>query len=162
MRPASPCTRAWAEAGLDAGSACGFSPPASIREGLNLSGWVAPLLGRYGLVKTPQGNRAGFLIGLRQLYRRLRGYTIWLYVDGAVWHRGDEVTRFLQTHPRLRLDYLPPYQPGLNPQERIWRRVRYEATTNRWFETLDAVWDTVRRTTHSWSPQKVKRLCHIT
>ena len=58
--------------------------------------------------------------------------------------------------------YLPPYQPRLNPQERIWRRVRYEATTNRWFETLDAIGDTVRRTTHSWSPPKIKRLCHIT
>jgi len=132
------------------------------RERLNLSGWVAPLLGRYGLVNTPRGNRSGFLIVLRHLYRRLRGYTIGLYVDGAVWHRGEEIIQFLETHPRLHLSYLPPYQPRLNPQERIWRRVRYEATTHRWFETLDAIGGTVRRTTHSWSPPKIKRLCHIT
>ena len=132
------------------------------RERLNLSGWVAPLLGRYGMVKTPRGNRAGFLLGLRQVYRRLRGYTLWLYVDRAVWHRGKEVEAFLKTHPRLHLAHLPRYQPGLNPQERIWRRVRYEATTNRWFEDLDAIWETVRKTTHSWSPQKIRRLCHIT
>jgi len=94
------------------------------RERLNLSGWVAPLLGRYGMVKTPRGNRAGFLLGLRQVYRRLRGYTLWLYVDRAVWHRGKEVEAFLKTHPRLHLAHLPRYQPGLNPQERIWRRVR--------------------------------------
>jgi len=68
----------------------------------------------------------------------------------------------LETHPRLHLSYLPPYQLRLNPQERIWRRVRYEATTHRWFETLDAIGGTVRRTTHSWSPPKIKRLCHIT
>ena len=131
------------------------------RERLNLSGWVAPLLGRYGLVKTPRGNRAGFLVGLRHLYRRLRGYTIWLYVDRASWHRGKEVEVFLQTHVRLRVAYLPCYQPALNPQERIWRRVRYEATTNRCFEDLDAIWDAIRGTTHSWSPQKIRRLCHI-
>ncbi len=131
------------------------------RERLNLSGWVAPLLGRHGMVRTPRGNRDGFLIGLRHLYRRLRGYTLWLYVDRAVWHRGEEVEVFLNTHPRLRVDYLPRYQPGLNPQERIWRRIRYEATTNRWFNDLDATWDTVRKTTHSWSPQKIRRLCHI-
>jgi transposase len=101
-------------------------------------------------------------MALRHLYRRLRGYTIWLYVDRASWHRGVEVEAFLNTHLRLRLDYLPCYQPALNPQERIWRRVRYEATTNRWFEDLDAIWTTVHRTTHSWSPQKIRRLCHIT
>jgi len=132
------------------------------RERLNVSGWVAPLLGRYGLVRTPQGNRDGFLMVLRQLYRRLRGYTLWLYVDGAVWHRGDAVTQFLRTHPRLRLRYLPPYQPALNPQERIWRRIRYEATTNHWSPTLEATWDRIRRTTRSWSPQKITRLCHVT
>ncbi len=38
-------------------------------------------------------------------------------------------------------------------QERIWRRIRYEATTNRWFETLDDVWDTVQRTTGAWTPE---------
>jgi transposase len=131
------------------------------RERLNLSGWVAPLLGRTGLIRTPRGNRAGFVVALRHLARRLRGYTIWLYVDGAGWHRGEEVERFLRRHPRLRLAYLPRYQPALNPQERIWRRVRYEATTNRWFEHLDAIWETVERTTRSWSRQKIRRLCHI-
>lgn len=132
------------------------------RERLNLSGWVAPVLGRYGMVRPPRGNRAGFLTTLRHLYRRLKGYTIWLYVDRASWHRGAEVEHFLETHPRLHLDDLPRYQPALNPQERIWRRVRYEATTNRWFETLDAIGVTIRKTTRSWSPQKIRRLCHIT
>lgn len=110
----------------------------------------------------PQGDRNGFLQTLRQLYRRLRGYTIWLYVDGAGWHKGDAVDDFLHTHPRLRLEYLPRYQPGLNPQERIWRRIRYEATTNRWFPDLDTIWKTVQHTRRSWSPRKLKQLCHIT
>jgi transposase len=99
---------------------------------------------------------------LKALYRRLRGYRVWLYVDGAAWHKGDEIQQFLKTHRRLRLDYLPAYQPALNPQERIWRRVRYEATTNRWFESLDAIWKTVQCTTHAWSPRKIERLCHVT
>ena len=129
---------------------------------LNVSGWVAPLLGRYGMVRTPRGNREGFLMVLKALYRRLRDYRIWLYVDGASWHKGEEIQRFLKSHRRLQLDYLPAYQPALNPQERIWRRIRYEATTNRWFESLDSIWNTVQSTTHSWSPQKIRRLCHVT
>jgi hypothetical protein len=60
------------------------------------------------------------------------------------------------------LHYLPAYQPALNMQERIWRRVRNEATTNRWFETLDDIWDTVQRTTGAWTPHKLQRLCNVT
>lgn len=131
------------------------------RARLNLSGWVAPWLGRSGVVRVPRGDRAGFLHALRHLYRRLRGYPIWLHVNGAGWHRGEAVDAFLRAHPRLRLAYLPRSQPGLNPQERIWRRVRYETTTNRWFPDLEAIWEAVQRTRHSWSPQKIKRLCHI-
>ena len=132
------------------------------RQRLNIFGWVAPLLGRKGLLRWPQGNREGFLYCLRQIYRRLQGYTIWLYVDRAQWHRGKEVDFFVQTHTRLRLQYLPAYQPGLNVQERVWRQTRYEATTNRWFESLDMIWDTVQNTTRSWTSDKLKRLCKIT
>lgn len=131
------------------------------RKRLNVFGWVAPLLGRTGLMRLPQGNREGFVRGLRDLYRRLKGYTIWLYIDRARWHRGEEVDIFVKTHIRLRLVYLPCYQPGLNLQERIWRQVRYEATTNRWFDSLDAIWETIQKATHSWTPNKIKRLCNI-
>jgi len=114
-----------------------------------------------GLLRCPEGNREGFLASLRQIYRRLPGYTIWLYVDGATWHKGEEVRSFLRTHTRIRLAYLPPYQPGLNPQERIWRQVRYEATTSRWFECLDMIWETVQVTTHSWTKDKLNQLCNL-
>jgi hypothetical protein len=128
---------------------------------LNLFGWVAPLLGRTGLIRTPSGNREGFLSCLQSLSRRLRGYSLWLYVDGAGWHKGPQIELFLQTHTRIHLSYLPSYQPGLNPQERIWRRVRYEATTNRWFENIESIWSAVQNTTHSWSPRKIRHLCQL-
>lgn len=57
---------------------------------------------------------------------------------------------------------IPAYQPALNMQERIWRRVRYEATTNRWFDDLEDVWSIVQKTKRSWSVHKIKRLCNIT
>lgn len=130
---------------------------------LNVFGWVAPLLGRKGIIRVPNGNRDGFLQCLKHLYKKLKGYNIiWLYVDRAKWHIGEEIDNFLKTHRRLRLEYLPPYQPGLNPQERLWRQVRYEATTNRWFESLDDIWKAVQKTNRSWSPKKVKRICVIT
>lgn len=129
---------------------------------LNIFGWVAPLLGRLGMIRSPNGNREGFVDCLKDLYRRLRGYTIWLYVDQARWHMGEEVEVFIRRHRRLHIEYLPSYQPALNMQERIWRQIRYEATTNHWFEDLDTIWDTVQHTTKSWTQNKIKRLCQIT
>ena len=131
------------------------------RTRLNVFGWVAPLLGRKGLMRHVQGNREGFLLCLRQLCLRLRGYKIWLYLDKARWHQGTEVDLFVQSHQRLQLEYLPCYQPGLNLQERIWRQIRYEVTTNRWFATLEETWVTVQKTTHSWTQAKIKRLCNV-
>jgi len=113
------------------------------------------------MIRTERGNRQGFIKILAHLYRRLRNYTIWLYVDRARWHRGEPVDLFLRTHPRLHLDYLPRYQPGLNPQERIWKQTRYETTTNRWFENLELIRLAIFRDTRSWSPKKIRRLCNI-
>jgi len=129
---------------------------------LNIFGWVAPLLGKTGLIHHPRGNREGFLLCLNKLYQRLRGYKIWLYVDRARWHKGEEVEIFLENHRRLSIKYLPCYQPGLNVQERIWHRARYESTTNHWFSTLEETWMAVQKTIHSWTPTKIKRLCNVT
>lgn len=133
------------------------------RQRLNVFGWVAPLLGRHGLMRLPKGNTPAFLALLRRLRQSLRHFqTIHLYVDRAPWHRGPLLERFLASHRHLHLHYLPSYQPGLNPQERIWRQVRYERTTNRWFADLDQTWNAIRDTSRRWAPQKIKRLCNIT
>jgi hypothetical protein len=92
----------------------------------------------------------------------LRGKTIHLFVDRALWHRGLLVDQFLASHQDLYWDYWPSYQPGLHPQERIWRQVRYERTTNHWFADLHQTWNAICDTSQRWSPQKIKRLCHIT
>jgi len=128
---------------------------------LNLAGWVTPILGRYSFVRIERADRIGFMKVRDNLYKRLRGYIIWLYVDAARWHKGEPVDLFLKTHKRFHLEYLPSYQPGLNVQERIWRQIRYEATTNRWFENLDIIWTVIQKTARSWSKKKIKRLCNL-
>jgi len=135
--------------------------PSQHRQRLNLSGWVAPLLGRRGVIRTAKGDRQGFLKVLKHIRHRLKGYKVWIYVDRAPWHKGEEVRDYIRSEPQLRLRYLPPYQPALNMQERVWRRMRYEATTNRYFESLDDIWDALQTNSRRWSPNKVKQLCTI-
>ncbi len=42
---------------------------------------------------------------------------------------------------RLRLLFLPPYSPELNPQEHIWDELREKYFHNRAFESLEALED---------------------
>jgi hypothetical protein len=44
-----------------------------------------------------------------------------------VWPKGPPVETFLCPYRRLRMDYVPPYQSGWKSQQRIWRRIRFEA-----------------------------------
>ena len=131
------------------------------RERLNLSGWVAPLLGKKGLIRTARGNREGFLAVLGYMLTKLRGYILHLYVDGAKWHKGEEVRLFLESHTEIHLEYLPPYQPALNEQENIWRQGRYEVSRNSWFDSLDIIYIRFKRKVDHWSKDKIKHLCII-
>ena len=131
------------------------------RQRLNLSGWVAPLLGKKGLLRTARGNTEGFLEVLQNIWNKLSGYDIWLYVDRASWHKGERVILFLESHSAIHLEYLPPYQPALNPQERLWRQGRYEVTRNTWFYDLDILYEKFHATVCQWSPKKIKGLCII-
>ena len=48
-------------------------------------------------------------------------------LDGAGWHRGDD----LLVPPNLTLLKLPPYAPELNPVENVWEHFRKNTLSNR-------------------------------
>ena len=48
-----------------------------------------------------------------------------LIVDGAGFHRGKIVREFVRQHrAQLRLFFLPPYSPELNPDEQVWNEIK--------------------------------------
>ena len=50
---------------------------------------------------------------------------IYLILDGHPVHRSSQVKKFVQTtNGMLRLFYLPPYSPELNPDELVWNNVK--------------------------------------
>lgn len=132
------------------------------RQRLNCFGWVAPLQGWHGLLRIPRGNTAGFLTLLQSLGRRFADWRVYLYVDGAGWHKGEAVDAFLAEHPHFDLEYLPAYHPELNPVDRLWKVLRYQATTNHYFPVLEDLWQGIRRQQRRWSPQRIMSVCSIT
>lgn len=130
-------------------------------ERLNLFGWVDPLNGFHGMMKWVRGNTDGFLKTLTKIVYRFRGLSIDLWADNASWHKGPWVKRFLADHPNLNIHYLPPYNPELNYQERLWRRLRYEETNSTYFETMTHLEVAVFSRSQGWKPLKVRKLCQL-
>lgn len=54
---------------------------------------------------------------------------IFLVVDGHRIHRAKLVQRFVELqHGKLKLFYLPPYSPQLNPDEQVWAHVKRDVS----------------------------------
>ena len=75
---------------------------------------------------------AGVLIGfLRRLLRQVEG-KVFLIVDRHPVHRSRALQKWLGKHAgRIRLFYLPPYSPELNPDERLNQDVKTNAVGRR-------------------------------
>lgn len=100
----------------------------------------------------------------RLLHRRRRGCKMVVIVDNARWHHARALQPWLRKHRRvLRLDFLPPYSPDLNPVERVWKLTRRLCTHNVYFETLQDLIDIVQNQFARWfrSNLQLHKLCAI-
>jgi hypothetical protein len=122
---------------------------------LNLFGWVDPLNGFHGLMKSIKDDTCGFLKLLKRILTRFKGKIIDLWVHNAPWHKGQSVYSFLLQQRRLYIHYLPPHHPELNYQKTLWRTMRYEETTNVYFETVQNLTFSVFKRSQNWKPQEI-------
>ena len=128
---------------------------------LNVFGWVDPVDGFHGIMKSIKGDTTGFLQLLKKIVCRFKGKIIDLWVDNARWHHGKRVTEFLVQNTSLYIHYIPAYHPELNYQESLWRMIRYEETTNTFYETVDDLEKAVIKRSQRWKPKKMKSLCNL-
>jgi transposase len=101
---------------------------------------------------------------LRLLKHRSRGKRLVLVLDNAKYHHARMLQPWLHAHCKvLKLMFLPPYNPELNPIERVWKLTRRLATHNRHFPTLDHVVDAVEERFSLWAKpnRQLARLCAI-
>jgi transposase len=94
------------------------------RFSLNMISAVSPK-GELRFMVVRGGVGAGVFINFlkRLIYGQRR--PIYLIVDGHPSHRSKKVKRYAESQQgRLRLFYLPPYSPELNPDELVWNDVK--------------------------------------
>lgn len=68
---------------------------------------------------------------------------IHIILDNAAAHKSRKLVEYLKDS-RIRLHYLPPYSPNLNPIERLWKVFRETTLYNRYFETCAEFFTVVR------------------
>jgi transposase len=76
-------------------------------------------------------------IFLEEVARRHPEEFILMFLDGAGWHRAND----LAAPENMRLEALPPHSLQLNPVEHIWEEIREKWFANEVFDSLDAVKD---------------------
>jgi transposase len=54
-------------------------------------------------------------------------------LDNAGYHKSKEFSEFIET-TNIKIHYLPPYSPNLNPIERLWKVMREKVTYNTYYE----------------------------
>jgi transposase len=138
---------------------------APTRKQIAVFGAVCPNDGRLLTMPAATFDARSFQTFLGQLLRRRRrGRTLVVVVDNARWHHARVLRPWLAKHRReLRLEFLPPYSPDLNPVERVWKLTRRLSTHNVYFATLDRLVTAVQGQFAQWFQPNLQlcRLCAI-
>ena len=122
----------WCEKGVRPSVPCHH-----IREYRYVYGAVEPLRGESCFLILPYCDSACMNVFLRHLSEQYPEDRIILCCDGAAWHKSAS----LDVPGNIRLFFIPPYTPEMNPIEQIWKELRKMGFKNEIFATLEKVVD---------------------
>lgn len=106
-----------------------------IREYRYVYGAVEPATGESCFLVMPYCNTVCMNLFLRHLSKQFPDDIILLCCDGAAWHKSGT----LCIPENIRLFFIPPYTPEMNPIEQIWKELRKRGFRNEIFASLDKV-----------------------
>lgn len=81
--------------------------------------------------------------------------TIHVIMDNARANKNKKLDEFLQTS-RIKVHYLPPYSPNLNPIERLWKIMREITVYNQYYESVVDFFKNVR----DFFTEKIPQMTH--
>ncbi|MEW6482554.1 MAG: IS630 family transposase [bacterium] len=116
---------------------------ASTKEKIGFFGAVSLKSGQFVTQTAPTFNSKAFNNFLCHLLGYIHKPTL-LILDRASYHRAKSLKPFLAEHQDyLKIVFLPPYSPELNPIERVWKITRRRVIHNRYFPTLKELEETL-------------------
>lgn len=98
-------------------------------------GAASAMDGKFDSLVLPQVNGQWMQVFIDEVSQRYSEENIIMALDGAGWHKSQGI----KLPPNLKLHFLPPYSPELNPQEHVWDELREKNFHNKAFESMDAL-----------------------
>jgi transposase len=95
---------------------------------------------------------------LKNIEAQSQAAVIHIIADNARSNKNNKLTEYLK-QSRIRLHYLPPYSPNLNPIERLWKILREMILYNRYYETCAECFQAIRGFFTEKIPQITDILC---
>ena len=96
---------------------------------------VSPHDGVMDSLVLPWVNAETMSLFLAEVAARHATEFVFMVMDRAGWHLAGDLT----VPENMRLMFLPPYSPELNPAEHLWEAIREDHFANHVFKDLDAV-----------------------
>ena len=107
------------------------------RARLNLSGSIDVLSQKLIIQEDKTLNAASTILFLEKLEKAYPcKKKIHLFCDNARYYKNKAVTAYLQTS-KIKIHFLPPYSPNLNPIERLWKLLKEKVMCNVYYEYFD-------------------------
>jgi transposase len=120
-------------------------PKTGKRFSINMLSAISPKGRLRFMVTESRVNADVFIEFLRRLLHNAKR-PIYLIVDGHPTHKAKKVRKFVDgTEGKLKLYYLPPYSPELNPDELVWNHIK----AHRIGRTVVDTKDTLKALAHS-------------
>lgn len=117
---------------------------------------VSPNSGEAFSLFLPEVNTEMMSLYLKELSKEHPDNEILIIMDQAGWHKSGK----LKVPDNIKLKFLPPYSPDLNPVEKLWEWLRKEATHNNVFKALEQLMDRLSTEYRKLTTTDFSRLCH--
>ena len=117
-------------------------------------GAIEALTGEKHFLIMPNCDSGCMNLFLRTLAEAYPNETILLCCDGAAWHKSAK----LIIPSNIRLFFIPPYTPEMNPIEQIWKEIRLRGFRNQIFPSLSKVIDRLCETICNLSVETIRSI----
>lgn len=92
---------------------------------------------------------------LGEMAIQLNGKTAIMVLDGAGWHKSAA----LVVPHNIKLIFLPPYSPELNPVEKLWEYIKNNTIKNKIYTCIDTLKEVIERFISNILPRQIKDTC---
>lgn len=128
---------------------------------LNCFGAVCPNNGEIIQMTSKESKTYAFIRFLNKIVKKYNNQNVILYLDNFPVHKAQKVKEFIGRHPNIRLEFMPPYSPDLNPQKQWWNYKRKKLLNNRNFSTTHQLSTSIRWFTKNMPQEQIMRICSI-